>query len=335
MYNRVSGTNAILFIALFILMGCNKSDEKLPKITVSRLYVAITAPTTGSESSKNTLVIDPADVTPFKSREVLSDIFGSQGICLDDSTFMVYQVSALKHGVQKFVVSAQGILTESSLFVDSSLISPRAMAYRNKDKLLFISNNNDSTIKAYYKPDSLTGRKNKAVKRLKLNGLPQGICLDKENLFVVLEGDRKEIQVGKITKANSLIFPISGKITIAGATNLRGIFYYAKQDILLVTDIGSKSDTKDGKIFIIEGATAKFATNGLITPTRVISGAATLLGNPVDVDFDQREDKNIIYVAEEGNKKIIGFKLSDTGDIAPIINQDLSYAPTAIHLDAR
>ncbi|MDB5013192.1 MAG: hypothetical protein JWQ25_1394, partial [Daejeonella sp.] len=291
----------ILFIAgVWPFAGCKKGDDKnLPKITVSRLYVSTLA--VGSKPLSNILVFDPADLAPLKFRTYLSDTLGYGGIALNDSTFRGYQFSTKLRGVRGFSVDVAGALSQGSGFVDSSLVSPKEIAYRQKDALLVISHNSDSTIRVYSKPDSLSGRKNKPTNKLKLNGKPQGICFDQTDLYVVIEGDRKEIQKATINKTTSLIFPVKNKITVTGATNLRGIFYYSKQDILLITDIGLETDLSDGKVFIIEDASAKFLTGGSITPTRIISGANTFLGNPVDIDFDRREDKNLIYVAEKGN----------------------------------
>ena len=326
----------ILFLTLFIaIAGCKKSDDKnLPKITISRLYLSVS--TTGPDSLlKNTLVFDPADEAPFALHPFLSEMVGSQGICLNDSSFRGYQVSARLRRVNMFNVDIKGSLTQSSFFVDSSLTTPRDIAYRRKDKLLFISNNKDNTIRTYYNPDTISGKKNKPTGKLKLTGTPQGICLDHDNLFIVISGGLNEILLAKIAKSDSLVFPLKSKINISGAVNLCGIFYSAKQDVLLVTDIGSETNANDGKIFIIADAAAKFAAGGLISPTRVISGPATLLGNPVDIDLDQREDKNLIYVAEKLNKKILVFKLGDVGDIAPTISQDVASSPESIYLDAR
>lgn len=325
---------SFLIAILWTFSGCKKGDDSnLRKVTVSRLYVSISS--AGSDSLTNTLVFDPADLAPLKFRPYLSDMSGSQGIFLDDSTFTGYQVSGKKRGVRGFSVDVRGILSQGSFFVDSSLTTPKEIIYRRKDSLILISHTSDSTIRVYSKPDTLSGKKIKPTNKLKLTGKPEGIYLDQTDLYVVLEGDRNEIQKGAITKKTSLLFPVKNKITIAGATNLHGIFYYRKLDILFVTDIGSESELNDGKVFIIEGAAAKFLTNSLVTPTRVISGGSTSLGNPVDIDFDTRDDKNLIYVAEKGNKKILVFKLSDTGNVAPFISQDLFSSPESIYLDAR
>lgn len=330
--------NCIILLSLCVThAGCKKTDDKnLPKLTISRLYVSVST-TTGPDSLlKNTLVFDPADEAPFALHSFSSEMVGSQGICLDDSVFRGYQVSARLRRVNMFNVDIKGGLTQSKFFIDSSLTTPRDIAYRRKDKLLFVSNNKDSTLRMYYSPDdSLSGKKNKPYGKLKVTGRPHGICLNQGDIYVVIEGGRNEILKAKIAKSDLLVFPLKNKITISGAVNLRGIFYSAKQDILLVTDIGSETVATDGKVFIITDATAKFTAGGLISPTRVISGSATLLGNPVDIDLDQREDKNLIYVAEKLNKKILVFKLNDAGDIAPTISQAMDSSPESIYLDAR
>ena len=320
-------------LAVIALAGCKKEEENLNKLTVSRLYISIS----GLDSLANhTLVYDPADISPFSGAfQYLSTQSDTHGISFDDSTGSVYQVSAKKWGIKKFAVSIFGKLTESSSFVDSGLLSPKEIAYRRKDSLLFIANNGDSTIRAFFNPSGSSGNRNEPKKKLKLDGKPWGICLNRDSLFIVLEGDRREVQLSKILRADTSKLSNKTKITINGAVNLHGVFYYAKQDVLLLTDIGQEGSNSDGKIYIIESAKALFASNSSVTPTRIIAGANTFLGNPVDIDFDRRDGKNLIYVAEKLNKRILVFKLSDTGNAAPLNNQELPGTPEAIYLDAR
>ena len=124
---------------------------------------------------------------------------------------------------------------------------------------------------------------------------------------------------------------------------LHGLTYSAKLDVLIVTEIGEAAapmipdPTKppfnaDGGIYIIEGAKAKLTAGGNVTASRVIYGANTMLGNPVDVAFDDRDNKSLIYIAEKANKRISVFKLTDTGNIAPTISTTVTTSPEAVFL---
>ncbi|MBC7903813.1 MAG: hypothetical protein H7Y27_10330, partial [Gemmatimonadaceae bacterium] len=58
-------------------------------------------------------------------------------------------------------------------------------------------------------------------------------------------------------------------------------------------------------------------------------------GNPVDIAFDDRANKGLIYVAEKANKRILVFKLADNGNVAPTVTTTVTTLPEAIFLDAR
>ncbi|MEO6673553.1 MAG: hypothetical protein ABIN93_08985 [Ginsengibacter sp.] len=60
-----------------------------------------------------------------------------------------------------------------------------------------------------------------------------------------------------------------------------------------------------------------------------------MLGNPVDIAFDERDNKKLIYIAEKANKKILVFKLSDNGNAAPATIISTTRLPEDIFLDAR
>src|SRR5690606_34843013 len=104
-------------------------------------------------------------------------------------------------------------------------------------------------------------------------------------LFVVIAGVSKEVQLlENVSRIDSGDVSTSKKITIPGATDLRGITYSSKLNMLILTDFGSS------KIYIIENAKEAFNTSGSITPTRTIEGALTQLKTPIDVSIDDRDD---------------------------------------------
>ncbi|MGE0493503.1 MAG: hypothetical protein AB7S38_30115 [Vulcanimicrobiota bacterium] len=85
--------------------------------------------------------------------------------------------------------------------------------------------------------------------------------------------------------------------------NLHGIIYDAANDALIVSDIGSPADATDGKLYVISNVGTLTAANNNPTPSVRIAGAATQLGNPVDVAFDGAN----LYVAEKSNGQILRF----------------------------
>ncbi len=120
-------------------------------------------------------------------------------------------------------------------------------------------------------------------------------------------------------------------VRIEGITQAQGLTYHKPSDMMILTDIGSKSVNDDGAIQIITDFKAKLSAagnKGTIAASQQsrISGFNTNLGNPVDVVYE--ENLNIIYVAENAHTggRVIGFAGSANGNAIPEFNQRLDAA---------
>lgn len=328
----------LYLLPLLILSACTKDDnEPMPQSTVSRLYVS-NADT--DAAVPNTIIFDPADQTvftqPYKFDSKLPD---GNGILFNPFSGTVFQVSRKNKNIRTFKVNTDGSLASANSFVDEGLLSAREMAYDRTRDVLYVSSNIDSAIYVYTKASTLTGTV-AAFKKLKLNGQPWGIHLDNNRLFVVIDLARAEVQlfeeVSELAVGN--ISP-SKRITISGATRLHGITYSADRDVLLLTDIAEANaagfDT-DGAIYIVKDAVAQFTAGGKsVSPSSTIKGLNTGLGNPVDIAWDDRTTKDLIYIAEKAGRKILTFKYADNGNVKPSVTAVLTSSPEAIFLDAR
>lgn len=338
MKSRILFFTIIFIVPLLILNACVKDENAaMPKSTVSRLYVSnadIDA------AVNNTLIFDPADQTkfgePYKFNSQLPD---GNGILFDPYSGVVYQVSRLNKNIKTYKVNTDGSLVNKSSFVHEGLLSAREMAFDRSRDVLYISSNIDSAIYVYNNVSTLKDIV-LADKKLKLNGQPWGIHLDNDRLFVVIDQSRAEVQL--FESASSLaVGPIlpTKKMIVSGATRLHGITYSSSRDVLILTDIAEATATgfdSDGSIHIITDANSKFTDSGpAIVPSKTIRGSLTGLGNPVDVAWDDREGKDLIYIAEKARRRILVFNYSGTGNIAPSVTTDLTSSPEAIYLDAR
>ncbi|MBB4080000.1 hypothetical protein GGR28_002627 [Lewinella aquimaris] len=108
-------------------------------------------------------------------------------------------------------------------------------------------------------------------------------------------------------------------IKVDGIVRTHGLEYNAKDDIMILTDIGDAGSDTDGGLVVIRN----FSTIGSITSVGAdgytkIGGAATMLGNPVDVDYD--EDTDRIYVADRATAggTLLIFEGTASGNAAPI-----------------
>ncbi|MEO6055981.1 MAG: hypothetical protein ABIQ49_04000 [Gemmatimonadales bacterium] len=84
------------------------------------------------------------------------------------------------------------------------------------------------------------------------------------------------------------------------SVNLHGIDYLASADVLLLTDVGDAASATDGQLFLVPlAATA----DGNTIVTAQVGGAATKLGNPVDITTDGTS----VYVAEKSNGSVLRY----------------------------
>jgi hypothetical protein len=84
------------------------------------------------------------------------------------------------------------------------------------------------------------------------------------------------------------------------SVNLHGIYYVPGNDVLILSDVGDAMSASDGQLFTIEQASSAVDT----APVRLqLGGAATQLGNPVDLDFDGSN----VYIAEKSNDMVLRY----------------------------
>jgi hypothetical protein len=358
----------ILLYSLLILSiagiwyACKKADDEpiYPTAPISRLYISF-SDLESSETAqyRNVMVIDPADSTVGTNQLPAGDSYDTDpkvgtGITFDPTIKRAFQVSRNDSTIKLFTVSEAGALTPSTSFKDTiNLREGRAIAYHRASDQLIVTDNalNASSIHIFSNPLRLTGQR-KARKRLLLDVQPYGIALSEkaDSSMMISMQTRKEIwryDLSEISKLpDSTVTAATGpnaRISIATATDLRGISYSAALDVLVIADVGTvpegNSSLVDGSIYIIENALSKFTTGGAITPDRVISGSNANLVDPVDVAIDDRDDKtHYIYVADRSGRRISRFLLSDNGNTAPNATRQTTspnMTPEFIYLDAR
>ncbi|MFC5283729.1 YncE family protein [Pedobacter alpinus] len=337
--NYIKKALGATLLSALIFTACKKNDTDPIANPVSRLFVS-----NADLTNPNLSVYSPADGATLPSpMQVNTSAPDGNGVVYDAASNVGFQVSRQDKTIKKFTVSSTGEVTVTGSFVDATLTSGRDAAYDAANKTLYVASNTDSKIFVYANAPALTGSVT-ANKVFTLDGQPWGLDFANGSLMVLIDLDRKEIQLFKNVNsiATGTVTP-SNKITIPAATRLHGLVYDAASDLLLVTEIGAATASPlaipafnaDGGIYIIEGAMAKFTANAAVTANRTIFGSNTMMGNPVDITFDARAGKKLIYVAEKANKKILVFKLTDNGNVAPTTSATVTTLPESIFLDAR
>lgn len=338
MYRKIVIRTGLIVVVL-CAFACKKEDTDLSQIpTLARLYVSNAETDT---TIANITIFDPADEAAFpEGYNFKSALPDANGIVFDPANGIVFQAGRTNRNIKSFTVNPDGSLTAKTSFTDANLLSAREIAFDRDSNYLYVASNTDSAIYVYHGATTKTGEVT-SDRKFKLDGQPWGIFLNDNQLMVVIDNERTEVQViNGISALPSGVLTPNVRVKISGAVRLHGITFSAASNTLFLTDIGVADAAiagynTDGAIHIIDSVQTRFAASGTVSPARTIAGSSTFLGNPVDISVDDRPGDSIIYVAEKANKKILTFNYGSQGNVAPLINKDVAAAPEAIYLDAR
>nr|WP_294780983.1 hypothetical protein [uncultured Flavobacterium sp.] len=150
-----------------------------------------------------------------------------------------------------------------------------------------------------------------------------GIHLNGNDLYAVADLTGDIVLFKDYMKNASGNITATKRVTIAGLVRSHGITYSASDDTMILTDVGSATSGTDGGLIFIKNFTSVFSSTaaaGTIAQTSQIRiyGPNSLLGNPVDVAYDQVTKK--IYVAERlnaGGEVLTYTYPTASGDFAP------------------
>lgn len=333
-------TVALYFLLLVLvgtsLIACKKNDDEpiLPPTRISRLYVSFSDVQTDdlAQPYENIGVFDPADSSTLSTPMLFnSKVRGGAGIYYNPYAKRVFQGSAQEFSIKTFSVSLVGVLGVASSFVDSTLTSQQDLAYDAVSTNLYVTNSLTNSIHVYDKGATRNGILTIGPKRFGLTGQPRGLVLDNDSIMVVLRSDAvNEIALlENPSKIDSGAVTGLKKITVSGASDLRGIAYSKKLNLVVVSDV------TNGKVYIIENAREAFTQSSTVSVEQSIGGALTGISQPIDVAIDDRDEKLFLYVADREKKAILRFNLSDRGNVAPQTTYETNLTPVSIYLDAR
>lgn len=331
----------LLFLTLGLFSACERNDDEplLPKTPISRLYVSFSDLDTSDleNPAKHIAVFDPFTAEAFEGPDEYSTaVLEGAGIHFDPYAGRVFQGSFSNQTITHYSVTAQGSIgTGATSFRDSTLLSQRDLAYDHDSKTLYVTDNLAGSISVYAQALNRNGQV-RANKKFELGGQPWGLHLQADSsgsrsLFVALAGTTREVRLlENINAIDSGVVTAEKRITIEGASDLRGLAYSAVLDLLVVTDFAS------GRLYIIENARQKLTAGGNVTPTRTIAGTQTQLSGPIDVEIDSRPERLHLYVIDRVARKLLRFNIADNGNQEPAASFDfVDKTPVSIHIDVR
>ncbi|MDX1536481.1 collagen-like protein [Arsukibacterium sp.] len=198
----------------------------------------------------------------------------------------------------------------------TGLVNPKGIAFSQQRGLVFIADQTAMQVTVY---GAAAAGDAAPLATTTTEAMPWDLFYDEINdrLYVALtngvlsvydnyvSGNYAAMPSRSITPVDDSGMPLS--------VNLHGIAYDRVSDKMVLSDVGSASDATDGSLFVLNNISV---ADGEVVPARVISGPATLLGNPVDIVLSGSE----LRVAEKANDAILVYAnifAGQSGDIAP------------------
>ncbi|KGE15461.1 hypothetical protein [Sphingobacterium deserti] len=351
-----------IFIILTAVVGffsCERNDAEpdLQMRRFSRLYVSFEGfGSSNTVPDSNVRTIYPADSTSiFRfSQAHVSNAQGGGPIFYQFTLETLFQASANLNGVNDTsayilnVGRSTGVLKNVGRMGNRLFNSVRGMAYHELSNRLFIVNGSGANAGVYVmdSPRSRTGFA-PPVKKLQTQGYQMwGAAYANNKLLVSRLGAGgglcvfDNITTVDVRPTDSIADLRSNARTlpIEGAQNLRGLCYDTVKNVLAIADFSNDGAASSGRILVFENFSEiiNSVTGTMIRPTRIITGEATGLTQPVEVVIDPRETGTYMYVADRGSRVISRFSISDDGNVAP--NQTLSTGnqiPVGLAIDVR
>lgn len=347
-----------------VAWSCERDDDepRKPRKPISRLYVSTSdyVENSSGNQNRNVFVIDPADSTVFTSQGALSftsGAFGGNVIHFSPFAKSIFQSGMNAPSlidpdttIQVMSVNDNGQVAPSGRVGNRLFNNVKGLVYNSFDDQLFFTNHGNGpgaggdTLSVFVvnRPKNIRGFAKPAYQVI-LEDRAWAMQLDSTHLYMSKTGEdggmlvfRNFIDIVN-AKRDTLVQDIAPtyRLTVPGSSNIRGFAYSKVSDVLVLTDYVQNGGVfSDARVLVFEDF-SKQTTTGNMTPTRVIGGNATLLRQPVDVAIDTREGGRYIYVADAGAKKVLRFKISDEGDVAPDNELSVGNTPQSVFLDSR
>ncbi|HJR99839.1 MAG TPA: hypothetical protein VJ780_02785 [Flavobacterium sp.] len=152
-----------------------------------------------------------------------------------------------------------------------------------------------------------------------------GIHMEGNDLYAVADLTADLVQFKNFLSNASGNISATKRVSIEGLVRTHGITYSAKDDLMVLTDVGNAASDSDGGLVFIKNfnsifaSTANMGTIAMSNQIRVY-GPNSQLGNPVDVAYDYAT--NTTYVAERlnGGGKVLTFAQATTSADATPLN---------------
>lgn len=333
-----------LILTSLFLFSCSEDNddniEQTPSSTTN-LYAS-------NNSDGNITIYDVTNTVNITTKTLITSSTMADGIYFDSEEDAVIQASRSGLNLEGFS-NISNLLTNITVSVDISgsndMTSPREVAVNGN--IYVVADNADADgdastpdgkLYVYTKSGSSFTLRNTITTDFKL----WGITFKNNDLYAVVDATNElAVFTNFIANTSDASLSASKRIVIEGIVRTHGLTYDSTSDVMVMTDIAAATNTDDdGAFHIIENFTNKFnstANGGMLSASQQtrVSGAATLLGNPVDVAYDAATQTVFIAEAGNGGGRILAFNnIGSGGNITPAVNHSLA-AASSVYLSKK
>lgn len=333
-------------LASFLLTACNNDDAALvsenpPPVDATPTPARELKLVTSSNTSGKVTFSDLLAASPIVKSVSVSGL-DSDGIFFDSGKDQIVLASRTNNRLESYLGLRNSIIsgTDNLMLAFSSTSdfnNAREIAVID-DKVIVTqdqntANGNINKILVYQKTASSFNLMNTYTVDFKV----WGIHIEGSDLYAVADLTSDIVVFNNFFSNPSGNITPSKRVVIEGLVRTHGITFSAADNRMILTDVGSATSATDGGLVIINNFSSVFmatANMGTITTGNQIRvyGPTSLLGNPVDVAYDN-VSKNI-YVAERlnGGGQVLTFSLpTSNGDYAPTSSR-IEAGVTAVYL---
>jgi len=319
--------------------SCDDSDNEVILETETKVLF------TSNNSDGNVNMYNVSNMNNVTSSTLFTTTLQADGIYYDESEDLVVQASRTTFGLEGYTgidISNNSLDVNVGVTGSLDMISPREVAVNGN--LYVVADNadvdgdtttNDGRLFIYSKNGDTFTLRNTIVTDIKL----WGIIFKGNDLYAIVDTTNElAVYTDFLNNTSNTALTASKTIAIEGIVRTHGLTYDAMTDTMVLTDIGDATNVQDdGGFHIINNFTSKFNTtsNGetlAVSEQTRVSGSNTLLGNPVDVAYDNETETVFIAEAGNGGGRILAFNnINSGGNLTPTYNASLSSA-SAVYL---
>tara|TARA_R110002020_G_scaffold18722_1_gene65057 strand:- start:311 stop:1324 length:1014 start_codon:yes stop_codon:yes gene_type:complete len=316
-------------LGVFALTSCSDDDDNTTDMNDGTADLYATSHADGNVTKYNLLTNEATVYTTTAT--------DAEGIYYspEDDSFTIASRGATQNSLQTYISISDLVSTTASLNVDitgpAALQSARDLAVSGNFYVVSDNTANNNRLFVFERSNgSFT-----LSRTINVDFPLWGIEFVNNDLYAVVDTTNELAVFTNFLSSNPSDASISAskRVAVEGIVRTHGLDYDG--DTMVLTDIAAAADGNfdtDGAIHVISNFNTKFnaVANGEtleLTNQIRISGASTLLGNPVNVVYDAEADA--VYVAElaNGGGRVLAFSSvssNTSGTATPAVNNSLT-----------